>query len=157
MGKQENQRLNNNNFLVFSDIASFYLIFSINWRSSRCGWIEKRSRHPIGARVVEVSKGYRKLFGRCSFRGKRVSLDHGGYGGSLEAPLNGDGTATRSLVHKGSMPLMHHNSHCQKILHLNIWSPTPPRGMQRENGSVFLAKIVLYYSTHLASILINRL
>jgi hypothetical protein len=49
-----------------------------------------------------------------------VSLDHGGFGGSLEASPNGNGTAKRSLVHKGSMPMMHHNRACLKILPRNI-------------------------------------
>jgi hypothetical protein len=49
-----------------------------------------------------------------------VFPDHGGFGGSLEALPNGDGTATRSLVHKGSMPMMHHKRAYLKILHRNI-------------------------------------
>ena len=38
----------------------------------------------------------------------KFSLGHGDFRGSWKAPLNGDGTATRSLVHFGSMPIMCH-------------------------------------------------
>jgi len=37
-------------------------------------------------------------------RESEVSLVHGGFGGSLEAPLNGDQTAKRWMAQKGSMP-----------------------------------------------------
>lgn len=114
----------------------------IQWRNSGRDWTSKRSRHPIGGRLVKVSKGHWKLFGRWGFRGRAKSpFDHGGFGGSLEAPPNGDWTATRSLVHVGSMPIMHHISAYLKILQCNIWSLARPWGMQRENGSVSLAKI----------------
>lgn len=71
-----------------------------------------------------VGQGFQralKALWSMGFRGRAKSpFDHGGFGGSLEAPPNGDGTANRSMVHKGSMPMMHHIRAFLKILHCNI-------------------------------------
>jgi len=80
--------------------------------------IERRNAHDIQSAHgwSRFPKGTESSLIDGGGRGRAKSpFDHGGFGGSLEASPNGDGTAKRSLVHKGSMPMMHHKRACLKF------------------------------------------
>ena len=80
-----------------------------------------------------------------------------GFQGSLEAPLNGDQSAT-SIGHGPVQVERHVSRSCERSNGDTFgWrekaqcrAPANARGMQRESASVSLAKMVLYYNTHLA-------
>jgi hypothetical protein len=73
------------------------------------------------------------------FRGERSLPDHGGVGGSLEAPLTGDATAKRCTASR----ITHHDLTPNKVVTdaqfvrqkwLGSWSEAAARGMQRESA-----------------------
>jgi hypothetical protein len=74
------------------------------------------------------------------FRGERSLPDHGGVGGSLEAPLTGDATAKRCTASR----ITHHDLTPNKVVAdalfvgqksgLGLWSEAAARGMQRESA-----------------------
>lgn len=78
----------------------------------------------------------------------------GDLGAAWRLPLNGDGTAKRSVVHKGPMPIMHQTCLPENLASQYLKPSAPERDATGERQRVSLAKMAL--SEKMAHFVVQR-